>query len=94
MTITLNLSPDLEEKLKDAARVRGVPLEVHALEILDRGLALTPEQRAAGLGQLFDEFAEEDDDGDATWDEVFRRIDESRGEGRKHFPSELKDVTW
>lgn len=94
MTLTIELSPETEQKLQEAARLRGVTPEEHVLQIVDQNLNAMAQQRAEALRELFDSYTEEDDDGDVCWDEIFRRMDESRPEGRKLFPAELKGITW
>jgi plasmid stability protein len=93
-TLTLQLPPELDAKLKATAGLHGISPEEHALQILDQNLTLTPQQRAEALRRLFDSFREEDDDGDVSWDEVLMRMDETRPDGQKLFPPELKGITW
>jgi hypothetical protein len=93
MTLTIELSPENEQRLQEAAKLRGMTAEEHVLEILNQHLPLTPQQRAENYRAWLQRVHEAGDtEGDCTWDEILQRIDESRGEGRKLFAPELKEV--
>jgi hypothetical protein len=94
MAIEVNLPPQVEKKLQDAARQRGLTPEQYVIEILNQNLPLTSQQRAKNYRAWLQRVHESgDSEGDCTWDEILQRIDESRGEGRKLFAPELKEVT-
>lgn len=60
MTITLELPPEIEARIVDEARNRGIPVAdvIKARLILDHTpvseLRLTPEQKADALDEVFD----------------------------------------
>jgi hypothetical protein len=94
MTLQLNLSPDVEQRLKAAAQSTGVQPEDYALQVLQRDLTTksTPDDAVALLQSWIDH-------GDAeqqrrTYEYLTRVLDEDRPADRKLFPSELKGVTW
>lgn len=94
MTLTLNLSPELERRLAAKAEQQGVSLEEYALRILKKGLS--PADRRAVLIELLQSWI---DDGEAeeqkeTSDFLIQALDEDRPSDRKLFPPELKGVTW
>lgn len=95
MTLTIELSPETERKLQEAARLRGITPEEHVLQMINRDLPATASERAEKFQAWLEQVHEQgDDEGDCSWDEILQRMDESRPEGRKLFPPELKGITW
>ncbi len=94
MTLTLNLSPELEERLKQAADQRGAPADQVALQVLDQHLPHA--DRRAELVALIQSWIDSDDveEQKTTGDYLIRVLDEDRPSERKLFPPELKGVTW
>lgn len=91
MTLTLNLSPELEQRLAREAELQGVSLDDYALRLLEKPLSLA-EKRAAVLALLQSRIGEER--GEEASDEFLKALDENRDSYRQLFPSELKGVTW
>lgn len=93
MTLTLNLSPELEDRLREAAEKRGISAADYTVQLLDQ--SLQPQSRNEGLIALMNEWMQrdEEDDGDISWEEMLQQLDKDRGY-RKLFPPELKGKTW
>lgn len=95
MTVTLDLPQELIDRLKSGAASRGVSVEAHMAELLDTHAEITPEQRAENYRIWLEHVRSAgDSEGDCSWDEILQRIDENRGDSRKHFPPEMKGITW
>jgi plasmid stability protein len=93
MTLTLELTPDLEQRLIREAAKLGVPAEELTLELLRQHLPSA--DRRAQLMAAFRSWME----GDAaeqreTGEYLIRTLDEDRLSDRKLFPADLKGVTW
>jgi predicted transcriptional regulator len=93
MTITLELSDELEQRLAKAAARRGLDEPQYVLELLEAHVPRVQDSQA--LIALMDEWMTQDqeDDGDVPFEQVMKWLDEDRGY-RKLFPPELKGVTW
>jgi hypothetical protein len=94
MTLTLTLSPTLEERLSQEASRLGVAPGDYAVRLLDRHLP--PHNAGAAVVALLQSWI---DEGDAeeqkqTGDYLVRTLDEDRIADRKLFPPELEGVTW
>ena len=94
MTLTLNLAPDLEHRLAEAARRSGKPADAYTLDLLRQHLS--PADRRAEAVALLQTWI---DSGNAaeqteTGEYLVRTLDEDRPSNRKLFPPELKGVTW
>jgi hypothetical protein len=94
MPLTLNLPPDLEQRLTQAARLQGVSLDAFTVRLLDEHLP--PKDRRQELVTLLQKWIDEDDADEQreTGDYLVGALDEDRLSGRKLFPAELKGVTW
>ncbi len=92
--LTLNLTPDLEERLAEEARRHGVSSQEYTLQLLKR--SLPPAGPRAELVALLDSWILEGDaqEQQETGDYLTRVLDEDRLSDRKLFPPELKGVTW
>lgn len=97
MTLKLQLTPDLEERLTREAARRGVPMEEYVTRLLEQRFPppLSPERRAKAIA-LLRSWVEEGDEEEQreTGEYLIRALDEDRPEGQKLFPPELKGVTW
>jgi hypothetical protein len=94
MAMQLNVPPQLEERLKQEAARRGVSAETCAIQTLDQHLP--PDDRAARLQALLDQWAVEDqasEPGQEDYD-FFKALDAARPSYRKLYPEELKGITW
>ena len=91
MTLMLDLSPELEQRLKQEAAKAGLPEAQYALKTLEDGLG---RDGAKALHQLFATWAEEDATDDPAEIEVRRRsleefkaaMNENRSSERKLYP--------
>ena len=93
MTLTLNLTPELEQRLAtEAARLR-IPPEQYALEVLTEHLPRhRPEDFLAVLRSWMED--EDPEEQKQTFEYLVRALDEDRPSQRKLFPPELKGVSW
>lgn len=97
MTLKLQLTPDLEEQLTQAAARQGVPIEEYVTHLLEQRFPppLSPERRAEAIALLRSWVEEGDEEEQRETGEYLKRaLDENRPEGQKLFPPELKGVTW
>lgn len=93
MTLTLNLSPELEQYLLQEARQRGLSIEALALQLLANSTLLKQKQaEAVNLLQCW--IDEEDEEQQETGQYLIHALDDDRLSERKLFPSELKGITW
>ena len=94
MTLTLELTPDLEQRLTREAEKRGVPAEEFTLELLRQHLP--SQDRRAQLMTVFRSWIKEGDAEEQreTGEYLIRTLDEDRLSDRKLFPPELKGVSW
>jgi hypothetical protein len=94
MTLTLELTPDLEQRLTREAEKRGLPTEEYTLELLRQHLP--SDDRRAELMTILRSWTEEGDAEEQreTGEYLIQALDEDRLSDRKLFPSELKGVTW
>ena len=94
MTLTLDLTPELQERLRREAAQQGLPVERYALDLLDKHLP--PKERSADLVALLQSWMDDGDSAEqcATGGYLVRTLDEDRLSDRKLFPDELKGVTW
>lgn len=94
MTLTLQLTPEVEQRLREAARERGISVEEYAHRLLE--LRLKPPGRSAEAVALLQSWI---DEGDAeeqkeTGDYLIQALDGDRLSDRRLFPPELEGVTW
>jgi hypothetical protein len=94
MTLTLELTPDLEQRLTREAEKRGLPAEEYTLELLRQHLPA--DDRRAELMVILRSWTEEGDAEEQreTGEYLIQALDEDRLSDRKLFPPELKGVTW
>jgi hypothetical protein len=72
MTLTIELKPTTEARLRRAAHNKGLPLSEYAEELLERLTETeaqqdqkeekTPQEQSAGLRAMFDQWAQEDEE--------------------------------
>jgi hypothetical protein len=94
MTVTLNLSPELEQYLLQEAKQQGLSLEAVTLQLLTHSILLRQKQaEAVDLLQSWidDEDVEEQRE---TGQYLLEVLDEDRLSERKLFPLEMKGITW
>ena len=94
MTLTLHLSPELEQRLLQEAKRQGLPLDAYTLHLLNK--LLPPKDQRLELVTLLQAWIAEGDPEEQreTGDYLVRVLDEDRLADRKLFPPELKGVTW
>jgi hypothetical protein len=94
MTLTLHLTPELEQRLTQEAERQGVSIDEYTMQLLDKHLP--PKGRREELVTLLQSWIDEDDAGEQqeTGEYLVRVLDADRLSDRKLFPPKLKDVTW
>lgn len=89
MTLKIELTPELEQRLVREARLKGVPAEVVTLELLDHYLP-APE-RPTELVSLLQAWIEGDaEEQRETGEYLIHALDEDRLSDRQLFPAELR----
>ena len=93
MTLTLHLSPELEQRLAQEATRHGLALDAYTLQLLDK--SLPPTDRRTELVTLLQSWIEEGnpEEQQETGEYLIRALDEDRLADRQLFPPELKGVT-
>lgn len=94
MTLKIDLTPDLEQRLTREAERQGLPAERFTLELLEKHLP--PKSEQAELVSLLRSWMDEDDAGEhrETGEYLVTTLDDDRLSNRKLFPPELKGRTW
>lgn len=94
MTLTLNLSPELEQYLVQEANQKGLSVEAVALQILASSILI--KQKQAEAVNLLQSWMNDQDDNEQqeTGLYLIHALDDDRLSERKLFPSELKGITW
>ena len=96
MTLQLNLSAELQERLRQEAERRGQPVESVALRLLEEHLPPPLDARRAAAIAMLHQWMEEDAaltaEELAANAEVLRCLDEDRPSYRKLFADILKDA--
>lgn len=95
MTLTLELSLELQDRLQAAAQARGITPSEFALTVLNEKLRDAARRRQETVAML-DEWLAEADDGEdrEAYEELTKALDEDRPSYRKLFPPELKGISW
>ncbi len=94
MTLTLSLSPAVEECLMREAVRQGIPLDTYTLRVLEQHALSQPrsDRAAKALQAWRDDAARRD-----QWEpenNLLQALDEDRLSDRSLFPPELKGVSW
>jgi hypothetical protein len=94
MTLKLQLTPELEERLRREAEKQGVPADECTLRLLDE--YLPGKERSANLERILKSWMDKDDaeEQKETGEYLIRVLDEDRLSDRKLFPAELKGTSW
>lgn len=94
MTLTLSLSPEVEQYLVHEAHQQGLSVETLALQLLANSILLKQKQTEAV--QLLQSWIDDEDDQEQqeTGLYLIQALDDDRSDDRKLFPSELKGLTW
>jgi len=93
MTLTLNLSPELEQYLLQEASQHGLSVETLALQLLTSAILLKQKQTEA-VNLLQSWINDDDDEQQETGQYLIHALDADRLSERKLFPPELKGITW
>jgi hypothetical protein len=94
MTLTLDLSPELEQYLLQEASQHGLSAEALALQLLT-GFILLKQKRTEAVNLLQSWIdAEDAEEQQETGQYLIHALDDDRLSDRKLFPPELKGVTW
>jgi plasmid stability protein len=94
MTLTLNLSPELEQYLLQEANQHGLSVEALALQLLTNSILLKQRQtEAVNLLQSWLD-SEDEEEQQETGQYLVQVLDDDRLSDRKLFPAELKGITW
>ena len=94
MTVQVDLTTELEERLRREAERNGVPEAECIVRILDAHLpSVSRRAQAVALLQSWIDGKDADDQRE-TGDYLVRVLDEDRLSKRKLFPPELKGQTW
>jgi hypothetical protein len=98
MTLQLNLSTELHERLRQVAELRGQSVEETALRLLDEHLPPPLDARRAAAIAMLRQWMEEDaaitPEESEQAEELFRNLDADRTSNRPLFPPELKGISW
>ncbi|MCC3439454.1 MAG: hypothetical protein EAZ39_07215 [Oscillatoriales cyanobacterium] len=94
MTLTLTLTPEIEQYLTQRAEEQGLSTEAYTLQLLIEHIILKQKQtKSVNLLQSWmdEEDAEEQQE---TGQYLIQALDEDRLSDRQLFPIELKGVSW
>lgn len=94
MTLTLNLSIELEQYLLQEANEEGLPVEALALQLLETSVLSRRRQMEAI--NLLQSWIDDDDEEEQkeTGQYLIQALDEDRLSDRKLFPPEMKGISW
>ncbi len=93
MTLTLSLTPEIEEYLIQKAAMLGLSTEAYVLQLQLESLETEKQTR---LVNMLQSWIDEDDaqEQQETGEFLIQALEEDRLSDRKLFPSDLKGVTW
>ncbi len=93
MTLTLSLTPEIEEYLTQKAALQGLSTEAYVLQMLIESLEKEKQNK---LVNVLQSWIDEDDaqEQQETGEFLIQALDEDRLSDRKLFPSDLKGITW
>ncbi|ACK69184.1 conserved hypothetical protein [Gloeothece citriformis PCC 7424] len=94
MTLTLNLTPEIEQYLTQKATEEGLSLEAYALKLLTT--IILEQKKQTKLVNLLQSWIDEEEDQEQqeTGQYLIQALDEDRLSDRSLFPSQLKGITW
>ena len=94
MTLTLSLTPEIEQYLTQRAEEQGLSTEAYTLQLLTEYIRV--KQKQAKSVNLLQSWMDEEDalEQQETGEYLIHALDEDRLFERKLFPIELKGVTW
>lgn len=93
MTLTLSLTPEVEQYLAHEAKEQGLSIEAYTLQLLTEHIIRKEKQTK--LVNLLQSWADDEDtEQQETGEYLIHALDENRLSDRKLFPIELKGITW
>ena len=93
MTLTLNLSPELEQYLVQEADQHGLSVEMLALQLLTNSISI--EKKQAEAVDMLQSWIDQDDiEAQETGQSLIQALDEDRLSNLKLLPLEMEGVTW
>jgi hypothetical protein len=94
MTLTLDLSPELEQYLLQKANQHGLSVEALALQLLVSSILLKQKQTEAV--NLLQSWIDDEDEVEQqeTGRYLINALDDDRLSERKLFPLDMKGITW
>lgn len=94
MTLTLSLTPELEQYLTDKAEQQGISLEAFILQFLTE--QILKQEKQSSLIKLLDSWLDDEDafEQKETGEFLINALDEDRLSKRQLFPSSMKGVSW
>jgi hypothetical protein len=88
MTLTLSLSPEIEQYLVQKAIEQGISIEDYAMQLLTTSIPTTEKNTKLAIDQG------DVEEQQATGDYLIQALDADRLSDRPLYPSELKGVSW
>jgi hypothetical protein len=94
MTLNLNLSSELTERLREEAAQLGLSVDAYTAQLLEKHLP--QKNRRAELVNLLQSWMDADDleEQVETGEFLIRALDQDRPSARKLFPDELRGISW
>lgn len=94
MTLTLDLSPELEQYLLQEANQQGLSVEALALQLLANSILL--KQKQTEVVNLLQSWIDDENGAEQqeTGQYLIHALDNDRLSERKLFPLEMKGITW
>jgi site-specific recombinase len=94
MTLTLSLSPEIEQYLVQKAIEQGISIEDYAIQLLTTSIPTT--EKNTKLANLLQHWIDQGDveEQQATGDYLIQALDADRLSDRPLYPSELKGISW
>jgi hypothetical protein len=94
MTLTLSLTPEIEQYLTQKAQEQGLSTEAYTLQLLIEHILL--KQKQAKSVNLLQSWMDEEDaeEQQETGEYLIQALDEDRLSDRQLFPIDSKGVTW
>jgi hypothetical protein len=94
MTLTLNLTSEIEQYLTQKATEQGLSLEAYALKLIEN--TILEKEKQTKLVNLLQSWIDEEDEQEQqeTGEYLIEALDQDRLSARPLFPAQLKGVTW
>jgi hypothetical protein len=94
MTLTLSLTPEIEQYLTEQAIERGLSTEDYALQLL--ATAVPRNEKNSKLANLLQRWIEQDaaEEQRETGDYLIQALDEDRLSDRPLYPTDMKGISW